>query len=59
MPSQPTHPPESRPFFLFGIDTTGCPRPYANTLGDRGIRSHINGHAHCQRDFPAPQPLGM
>ena len=34
--------PESRPFFLFGIDTTGCPRPYANTLGDRGIHYHPN-----------------
>jgi hypothetical protein len=34
--------PVTRNFFLLAIDTTGCPRPYANTLGDRGIHYHPN-----------------
>ncbi len=34
--------PVTRNFFLLAIDTTECPRPYANTLGDRGIHYHPN-----------------
>ena len=38
------HCPESvmRNFLLFAIDTTGGPRPFAETLVDRGIHYHPN-----------------
>lgn len=34
--------PLRRNFFLFGLDTTGQPRPFAKTLADRGIHYHPN-----------------
>ncbi len=34
--------PVVRNFSLFGLDTTGQPRPYAKTLADRGIQYHPN-----------------
>jgi hypothetical protein len=34
--------PVQRKFFLFGLDTTGHPRPFAKTLADRGIQYHPN-----------------
>ena len=34
--------PFQRNFYLFGIDTTGEPRPFANTLEDRGYQYHPN-----------------
>jgi len=30
-------PPRCRPFWLFSLDVTPCPRPYAPTLADRGM----------------------
>jgi len=34
--------PVRRNFYLLGLDTTGQPRPFANTLADRGIHYHPN-----------------
>lgn len=34
--------PEQRDFYLFGIDATTSPRPYAKTLQDRGIQYYPN-----------------
>ena len=33
--------PVMRNFLLFAIDTTGVPRPFADTLMDRGINYHL------------------
>jgi hypothetical protein len=34
--------PVQRNFYLFGLDTTGQPRPFAKSLADRGIQYHPN-----------------
>ena len=34
--------PTGRNFYLFGLDTTGQPRPFAKTVADRGIHYHPN-----------------
>jgi hypothetical protein len=34
--------PENRPFYLFGIDSTTQPRPFADTLEDRAVQYHPN-----------------
>lgn len=40
--------PEQKPYYLLGLDCTSYPRPYANTLSDRGY-THSNNATPGQR----------
>ena len=50
--------PVDRPFYLFGIDATGYPRPFASTLEDRGANYHPNPVLNTSATtIPKWQPL--